>query len=132
MTNETDAAVEDRHKNLSPKNLGADELSDGQWASSWMICENEYMLLEKHSTVQDVLKIPRHSHGFPEFSGACQSGGITLPDTIIAILVDAPGAKSLSAKFAWKIDRKEGKFIPIAVDGLTCPRGGIVTVDGGL
>jgi hypothetical protein len=43
-----------------------------------------------------------------------------------------PAASVLTAKVAWKIDREAMKFVSVPVEGLRCPRSGVITLDGGL
>jgi hypothetical protein len=50
---------------------------------------------------------------------------------MIAVLNNQAGAENLSAKSAWKIDRKTAKFVKVATEGMQCPRSGIITEDGG-
>ena len=47
MSNEAIAVLEERHKDLGPKDLGASEISDRLFAISWRICGEEYVLLEE-------------------------------------------------------------------------------------
>jgi hypothetical protein len=132
MTNERDASVEARHKDLGLKDLGASELPGGLFLSSWLICGNEYMLiLDKKSIVRDVLQFPKHSKTSPEFSGSCRVNGKEQPGEIVAVLNNEAGAGNLSAKFAWKIDSRKAKFVKLATEGMQCPRSGIITADGG-
>jgi len=131
-SNERVVAIENRHKNLGLKDLGATEISDRLFSISWMICGDEYMLLEDgHSVVRDVLKFPEHSKKSPEFIGACQINGTRTSETIVAILNNEEGTANLSAKAAWKIDEKRARFIKLSTEGLRCPRDGIITADGG-
>jgi hypothetical protein len=38
---------------------------------------------------------------------------------------------SLPAVSAWKIDKKQMKFVELKTEGLRCSRDGIITADGG-
>jgi len=131
MGNERVVVIENRHKDLGLKDLGGIEISNSLFAISWMICGNEFMLLEDHSVVRDVLKVPLHSKKSPEFIGDCQINGTKMPETIVAILDNEEGMATLPAKAAWKIDKKRAKFIKLSTEGLRCPRDGIITADGG-
>lgn len=132
MTNERDASIEARHKSLGLKDLGGSELTGDSFLASWLICGNEYMLiLDKRSIVRDVLQFPPHSKASPEFIGSCRVNGKELPGEIVAVLNNQAGAENLSAKFAWKIDPRNGKFVKLATEGMQCPRSGIITADGG-
>lgn len=132
MSNDSDSAIEARHKDLSLKDLGGSELNGGLFLSTWLICGNEYMLiLDKRSVVRDVLQFPQHSKAFPEFSGSCRVNGKELPEDVVAVLNNKTGAENLSAKFAWKIDPKKATFVKLDTAGLQCPRDGIITADGG-
>jgi hypothetical protein len=132
MTNERVAAIENRHKDLGLKNLGAIEIADKLFSISWKVCGNEYMLLEDgNSVVRDALKIPEHSKRWPLSIGECQINGTKAPGSIVAILDNEIGKGALSAKEAWKIDEKGKKFIKISTEGLLCSREGIITEDGG-
>src|SRR5215813_14999390 len=132
MTNERSAAIEARHKTLGLKDLGGSDLAGDLFLSSWLICGNEYMMiLDKKSVVRDVLQFPQHSKASPEFIGSCQVNGKQLPGELIAALNNQTGAENLSAKFAWKIDKKTAKFMKVPTEGMQCPRSGIITEDGG-
>jgi hypothetical protein len=37
----------------------------------------------------------------------------------------------LPAKAAWKIEENAAKFVALSSTGLSCPRSGIITADGG-
>jgi len=132
MGNERSAAIEARHKALGLKDLGGSELAGDLFLSSWLVCGNEYLLiLDKRSVVRDVLQFPRHSKASPEFIGSCRVNGREQPGDMVAVLTNQAGGENLSAKFAWKIDRKTAKFVKVAAEGMQCPRSGIVTADGG-
>ena len=66
MSNEKIAVLEERHKDLGLKDLGASEISDQVSVISWRICGEEYVLLEDKEIVRDVLKFPKHSKDSPE------------------------------------------------------------------
>jgi hypothetical protein len=129
-SNERIVVLEDRYEALGLKNLGADQISDSLYAVDWLICGNEYVLLEDE-LVRDVILLPPHSKSTPAFSGICQVNGRDLADVIIAVLNFAPGTRPLTAAAAWKIDTKRAKFVKMSTDGLVCPRSGIFTTDGG-
>jgi hypothetical protein len=124
-SNERVVVLEDRHKALGLKDLGADQISDRLSTINWRICGNEYVLLED-DFVRDALPFPPHSKDAPAFSGICQVNGRDLPDFIIAVLNFVPGKEPLTASAAWRIDQKRAKFIKISTDALLCPRSGIV------
>ena len=46
MSNEKIVVLEERHKDLGLKDLGASEISDSLNVISWRICGEEYVLLE--------------------------------------------------------------------------------------
>ena len=131
MLNETIAVLEQRHKDLGLKGLGASEISDRLSAISWRICGEEYVLLEDKDTVRDVMKFPEHSKNAPAFIGSCQLNGHDLPGTAIGILKNENGVKLLPAVSAWKIDEKQMKFVELKTEGIRCSRDGIITADGG-
>jgi hypothetical protein len=132
MSDETVVTIENRHKDLGLKDLGADELEKGWSLISWRICGNEFMLIEDdRSIVRDVLKIPPHSRNTPEFNGPCTMNGAAIPGVVVGILDKKAGGADLPATVAWRVDEKEGKFIPLPTAGLLCSRVGISTVDGG-
>ena len=138
------AAVENRHRNLNLKSLGGDEISDDLNDASFSICGKEYvLLLGVHAKIRDVLAFPPHSRTSPAFTaGNCQRNGKPLGDAVMAVLDNrgAGGGTShysgddrtlLPATAAWKIDEKAAKFVVISARGVFCPRGGILTTDGG-
>jgi hypothetical protein len=132
MSNEPVAVLEEKHKDIQLKDLGASEISDRLSVISWRICGEEYALLEDKDTVRDVLKFPKHSKDTPAFVGSCQLNGHDLPGTAIGVLKNEDGAKILPAVSAWRVDDKQMKFVELKTDGLSCSRDGIITADGGL
>jgi hypothetical protein len=130
-SNDRIAAIEGRHKDLSLKALGSDEISDRLSSTHWLICGNEFVTLQD-DRIRDVLPFPPHSKNAPAFSGICQLNGKDVPDVIVAVLSFRPGTETLTASAAWKIDSKRAKFVKTSTDGLACPRSGIFTADGGL
>ena len=131
MSNEKIVVLEERHKDLGLKDLGASEISDRLTVISWRICGEEYALLEDKDVVRDVLKFPKHSKDSPAFIGSCQSDGHDVPGTAIGVLTNENGVENLPAVSAWKIDDKQMKFIELKTEGLRCSRDGIITADGG-
>jgi hypothetical protein len=134
MSNERVADLEKRHADLGLKDLGASEISERLSCISWLICGSEFMLLQDGSVARDVLKVPTHSKTSPLFVGTCEMNGKGSKDIVVAILDSEKeaGASALTAKVAWKIDQKKMKFISLPVEGLRCPRSGVITSDGGL
>ena len=134
MSNERIADLEKRHADLGLKDLGADEISDSLSCISWLICGSEFMLLQDGSIARDVLKIPPHSKTAPLFIGACELNGKEDKDIVVAILDNEKEAEAsaLIAKVVWKIDQNKMKFVSVPVEGLRCPRSGVITLDGGL
>jgi hypothetical protein len=132
MPNEKIVVLEERHKDLGLKDLGASEISNRLTVISWRICGDEYVLLDDKDVVRDVLKFPKHSKDSPQFIGSCQLNGHDLPGTAIGVLKNELGAETLPAVVAWKIDDKQKKFVPLQTEGLRCLRDGIITADGGL
>ena len=131
MSNETIIVLEERHKDLGLKDVGASEISDRLNVISWRICGEEYALLEDKGVVRDVLKFPKHSKDSPAFIGSCQLNGHDIPGTAIGVLKNQNGVESLPAVSAWKIDDKQMKFVELKTEGLRCSRDGIITADGG-
>ena len=132
MANEKIIVLEERHKDLGLKDLGASEISDRLSVISWRICGDEYVLLEDQDVVRDVLKFPKHSRESPAFIGSCQLNGRDIPGTAIGVLKNENGAEILPAVSAWKIDDKQRKFVELKTEELRCSRDGIITADGGL
>jgi hypothetical protein len=131
MSNGKIVAIEERHKDLRLKDLGASEISDRLSVISWKICGEEYVLLEDKDVVPDILKFPKHSKDSPAFIGSCQLNGHDVPGTALGVLKNENGVQILPAVSAWKIDDKEMKFIELKTEGLRCSRDGIITADGG-
>ena len=132
MSNEKIVVLEERHKDLGLKDVGASEISDRLNVISWRICGEEYVLLEDKDVVRDVLKFPKHSKDSPAFIGSCQLNGHEVPGTAIGVLRNENGVAILPAVSAWKIDDKQMKFVELKTEGLRCSRDGIITADGGL
>jgi hypothetical protein len=144
LSDEPFAAVEGRHRDLGLKSLGGDEISDDLNDAAFSICGKEYLLLlGAHGKIRDVLAFPAHSRTSPAFTaGNCQKNGKPLGDAMMAVLDNRAAAGSTShysgddptllpAMAAWKIDLKAAKFVAISTAGVSCPRGGILTADGG-
>lgn len=122
MSNEAVAATEARHKELSLKHLGADELDWGNqvW---WQICGARYtVLLDKHDTVRDALKLPEQQPGTAAFQGSCKGA----QGEVIAVVQAKDGAAELPAIAAWKIDDAKQAFVPVLAAGLRCSRDGLL------
>src|SRR6266481_1458888 len=132
MSNETIVVLEERHKDLGLKDVGASEISDRLNVISWRICGEEYVLLEDKDVVRDVLKFPKHSKESPQFIGSCQLNGHDVPGSAIGVLKNEHGVEMLPAVIAWKIDDEQMKFVKLQTEGLRCSRNGIITADGGL
>ncbi len=138
------ADVEARHRDIGLKSLGGDEISDDLNDAAFSICGKEFiLLLGERDKIRDVLAFPAHSRKSPAFTaGNCQKDGKPLADAVMAVLDNraAGGSTShysgddptlLPATAAWKIDLKSAKFVAISPKGVSCPRGGILTADGG-
>jgi hypothetical protein len=130
-SNERVVVIEARHKDLGLTDLGAEEISDRLNLITWLICGEEYAVLEDGDVIRDALKVPKHSKKAPEFIGSCQLNGKDLPDYAIGVLKNEDGAQMLSVVSAWKIDEKQKKFVELKTEGLRCSRDGIITEDGG-
>ena len=131
--NEPVVKIEERHKDLQLKHLGADIISEDKNINliSWQICGEEYAVLEEGDIAKDAVKMPKHSKETPEFDGRCQLNGKDLPYYAVGVLKNEEGATMLQAVAAWLIDEKKKKFVPLQTDGLRCSRDGIITADGG-
>jgi len=133
MSNEKIVVLEERHKDLGLKDLGASEISDRLSVISWRICGEEYVILQDNKDIaRDVLKFPKHSKELPEFIGSCQLNGHDVPGFAIGVLKEENGVEMLSAVVAWQIDEKQMKFVKLQTEALRCSRNGISTADGGL
>ena len=131
-SNEPVVVLEARHKDLQLKDLGAEEITEQLNLIFWMICAEEYAVLEDGDFVRDVLKFPNHSKDAPQFvSMSCQSNGKELPDTLIGVAKNEADAAMLPVTKAWKIDEKQKKFVEVPAEGLRCPRNEVSTQDGG-
>src|SRR3954467_398802 len=133
MSNERVVVLEKRHQDLGLKDLGADIVTDNLNCIWWLICGSEYMVLEEKDIVRDVVKLPEHSERSPEFQGICEINGKNTGEEIIAVLDNEKETeeKMLPAKVAWKIDEKNAKFVIVPIEGLRCPRDGVITRNGG-
>jgi hypothetical protein len=127
--NEPVAAIEKRHAAIGLKDEGGDEISDSLSYQSWTICGGSYHVLEKGGVIRDAVRAD-HSKAAPSFVGACNVDGTGTKGQVLAVL--EPGdTDSLRAQSAWRIDEANGKFVSMDTKGLTCPRSGIATTDGG-
>lgn len=130
-SNERIVVTEARHKDLQLKDLGAEEISDNLNLIFWLICGEEYAILDDGDVVRDVLKMPKHSKESPEFVGSCQLNGKDLPNSAVGVAKDDAGVETLPVVSAWKIDEKQKKFVELKTEGLRCYRRDINTADGG-
>lgn len=141
-SDEGEAVLKERHKDLGLRDLGGVEISNRLFLTSWRICGNEYELLlnTKTGLILDVLLFPHHSGKSPQFIGTCHSNGKQVPEVVIAVLdnseeYDARDRKlaktMLHATAAWTIDQTKEKFAKRSTENLTCPLGGIISMDGG-
>jgi hypothetical protein len=103
MRNERTVVIEERHKDLGLKDLGGTEISDRLFLIPWRICGDEYVLLEDHDVVRDVLKFPKHSKNLPQFIGAYELNGHNVPGTAIGVLKNEAGVEMLPAVIAWRL-----------------------------
>ena len=131
MANEPVVQIEERHKDLQLKDLGAEIVSDDERLNLifWQICGEEYAVLEYDDVVKDALKFPKHSKDTPQFDGMCELNGKELPEVVLGVLKNEEGAAKLQALSAWKIDEKQKKFVPLPTEGLRCGRDGISSED---
>jgi len=127
--NEPVMQIEKRHSALGLKDEGGEEISDSLSYQSWTICGGSYHILERKGVVRDVIRAD-HSKKSPAFLGACSVDGSATPYSVFAILADDDKA-TLPASTAWRIDESSAHFIHLETKGMTCPRDGIATVDGG-
>ncbi len=133
VANEPVVKIEARHKDLQLKDLGAEIISDNERLNLifWMICGEDYAVLQYGDVVKDVLKFPKHSKDTPQFDGFCQLNGKDLPEVVVGVLKNEEGAAKLRAIVAWKIDQKQKKFVPLPTEGLRCGPDGIRSEDSG-
>lgn len=132
--NEPVVKIEERHKDIGLKDLGAEIISDDERLNLifWQICGEEYAVLQDGNIVRDAVKFPQHSKDTPQFvSSGCQVNGKELPDIFIGVLKNEEGAPMLSAQKVWKIDQKKKKFVEFPIEGLRCGRDGISSADSG-
>ena len=145
LANARIADIEKAHAAIGLKNEGGDEITDSVTMQAWTICGRSYHLLERDDVIRDVLHA-EHSARSPAYVGPCEASGSTTPYLVFAIL-DAPESTdaadkkpahvsptdktTLRASAAWRIDESTARFVPIEAKGLTCPRSGISTADGG-
>jgi hypothetical protein len=132
-SNEPAIKIEERHKDLGLKDLGAEIISEDQGLNLifWQICGDEYATLEQGDVVKDALKFPKHSKDTPQFDGSCQVNGKDVSWYAVGVLKKEEGVAMLQALAAWKIDESRKKFVPLQTEGLRCSRDGIITADGG-
>ncbi len=139
-------AIEKKHHDIGLKNAGGTEISDNLSYDSWTLCGKEYALLVDHrNVIRDALQFPAHSRRKPAFVGACEVAGREPPideGELIGVLdnTSSTAAKAhysaddntlLRAISAWKIDKTRARFVAMPVEHLRCPRGNIITLDGG-
>jgi hypothetical protein len=142
MPNKPSAALAATHADIKLADVGGSEITDNLFLGGWQMCGHEYQLLLHRDRIDDALQFPPHSRQQPAFLGACSLDGKRV-DHILAVLDNpAPRAKgqpayapddttSLAAVAAWRIDVASRRMVGMKPGGLRCPRGGIVTADGG-
>src|SRR5437660_11851702 len=65
MSNERIVVLEERHKDLGLKDLGASEISDRLTVISWRICGEQYAIVEDKYYVRAELTFPKPSQARP-------------------------------------------------------------------
>ena len=123
--------IEERHKDIGLKDLGAEIISDDErlFLVFWQICGEEYLTLDYEGVIKDALKFPKHSKETPQFDGFCELNGKELKEVVLAVLKREGSAAKFHALQAWKIDEKQKKFVPLSTDGLLCGPDGISSED---
>jgi hypothetical protein len=142
MPNKPSAALAAAHADIKLADLGGSEITDTLFLGGWQMCGHEYQLLLQRDRIADVLQFPPHSRRQPAFLGACSAGGKRV-DHVLGVLDNpAPRATgqpayapddttSLAVVAAWRIDTGSRRMVSMTPGGLRCPRGGIITTDGG-
>lgn len=133
-------AVEKAHEALKLNYSGGIE-GENFFLQYWRICGNEYVLLldlrentkgSKRDKIADVRLVPEHSKSRPQYSlGDCQANGRQVTN-VLAVLENVPDALLLPARWASRVNAETMKFETVPPQGLSCPRNGIASVDGGL
>jgi hypothetical protein len=137
--------IEAAHREIGLKDTGGSDVNDALFLIGWAMCGEEYQLLETRGRISDAVRFPPHSRRQPAFFGMCTVNGKAVAERMLAVL-DNPSPRGpteppyasqdttlLRAITAWRIDEVRARLVPLAVDGLRCPRGGgIFTVDGGM
>ncbi|HEY4942509.1 MAG TPA: hypothetical protein VII56_13860 [Rhizomicrobium sp.] len=145
MMDERVVVTEAKHKDIALVDEGAEIINDRLQMVSWRICGGDYnMLVDGKNVIRDVLAFPAHSRATPEFSGLCRVGGKEMTDSVYALLDNRSGfdpntahhyapddGTLLPALAAWRVDEKRAKFVSVPVKGMSCPRSGLFTLDGG-
>ncbi len=127
MRSERVVVIEARHQAIGLKHLGADIISDDMNTISWRICGTRIMVLEKRSSIRDMIVFPRDGTASPAFVGRCSRDGRKLEDEVIAVL-DRASARgdAFPAKAAWRVDQKAARFVKVDANNLVCPPLGIL------
>ncbi|HKS07279.1 MAG TPA: hypothetical protein VJR92_13310 [Gemmatimonadaceae bacterium] len=138
------AALEAAHTDIKLQGAGGFPITDSLFLTGWMMCDNEYQFLTYARRYVDGIQFPAHSRRQPAFMGACTENGKPVNGVVLAVLDNplpraigeppyAPSdTTSLAATSAWRVDVDARRFVALQTNGLRCPRGGIVTRDGGM
>jgi hypothetical protein len=135
--------LETAHQDLQLKISGGMVISDSLFFNGWSICGRDYEFLQT-ARIEDGIQLPPHSRRQPEFLGSCKRDGRDEPGFIVAVLdnpapnrpgdpvYSADDSTLLAAIAAWRVDENAKRFVPLDLRGLRCPRGGIISRDGGM
>jgi hypothetical protein len=121
--NERVVVIEERHKDLGLKDLGA-SMGDDESISyiTWQICDSRYAFIMKDGRIKDVYKFPATDSGNLEFMGPCKVGVETTPEYYVGIL-QGSGSDSLLTPIALsKISEQTLKFEPESPNKFKCYR----------
>ena len=115
-SNEKVVVIENRHKSIELKDLGADDLgAENEQFSTiyWMICGNRYITISADNHIRGVMQLPPKSDDVLEYTGKCKYNNKEISEWVFAI------SNKNVIKNAWKIDKKNG-FIKLNAEGLVC------------
>lgn len=131
--------LEARHAAIDLEVIGSFGLDNGFSITSFRICGTPYSLLVDRR-IRDAVALPPLSWTTPDLIGTCVRQGKPLPGTVMAILDNPQGLRKtgtprdqatfLPASRAWAIDEARARFVPLDVDGLTCPLGHMMDQTG--
>ncbi len=123
MPNDRVKLTEARYKGVRLRYLGGDGLEtegDPWFLASWVICDREYLLLQRRGVVRDVIAAPTTFSGRGYQLLDCVVDGVHLASTVVRFAGNSPVQHSGAIASAWRIDDGLLRFVPLEGADIRC------------